>query len=441
MRFSGLSHSAGCACGTGALSCDGGVDGLGAAAVRMAVERAAFGGAVGRRRAIQVLGTATVAAAIDQVFPIFRVQEALAETVGTPEKKDLKVGFVAITCAAPIILAAPLGFYESNGLNVEIIRTVGWGVVRDKALSGEYDAAHMVSPMPLALSMGLGSDKTPWSVAAIENVNGTAITLANKHKGKQDPRDWKGFKFGVSFEYSMQNYLLRYYLAEAGLDPDRDVQIRTVPPPVMVDKLRAEEIDGFLGPDPFNQRAVYDGVGFIRLLTGDLWDGHPCCAFAVPRKMVLEAPNTYQALLKSVIQATEYANMADNREDIAASIAGPDFLNQPEAVVVQVLTGKYPDGLGGTHNVAGRIRFDPFPYPSMAVWIMTQMKRWGQVKGDLQWRDVAQQVFLAAGAEAKMKGLGIPTPADPYRSFQIMGKTFDPKDPEGYIASFPIRRT
>jgi len=159
----------------------------------------------------------------------------------------------------------------------------------------------------------------------------------------------------------MQNYLLRYYLAEAGLDPDRDVQIRAVPPPEMVAKLRAGDIDGFLGPDPFNQRAVYDRVGFIHLLTREMWDGHPCCAFAVPRKMVLEAPNTYQALLKSVIQATEYANMADNREDIAASIAGPEYLNQPQAVVEQVLTGKYPDGLGGTKRVPDRIRFDSFP--------------------------------------------------------------------------------
>jgi len=181
MRLSGLTHPAGCACHTGALSCDGGVDGLGAAAIRMTVERAAFGGAIGRRRAIQVLGTATVAAAVDQVFPILRAQEALAETFGTPEKKDLKVGFVAITCATPIILAAPLGFYEYNGLNVEVVRTAGWAAVRDKSVSGEYDAAHMLSPMPLALSMGVGSNTIPWSVATIENVNGQAITLANKY--------------------------------------------------------------------------------------------------------------------------------------------------------------------------------------------------------------------------------------------------------------------
>ena len=299
----------------------------------------------------------------------------------------------------------------------------------------------MLLPMPLAISMGAGSNPIPWSVAAIENVNGQAITLANKHKNNRDPKNWKGFKFGIPFDYSMHNYLLRYYLAEAGLDPDKDVQVRAVPPPEMVANLRAGNIDGFVGPDPFNQRAVYDGVGFIHLLTREIWDGHPCCAFAVPRRMVTEAPNTYQALLKSVIQATAYANMTENNEDIAALIAGPQYLDQPQAVVEQVLTGTYPDGLGGIRRTPDRIRFDPFPYPSMALWIMTQMKRWGQVKGDLQWRDVAQQVFLAAGAESKMKGLGIQTPPNPYRSYQIMGKTFDPADPDGYVASFPIRRT
>jgi len=405
------------------------------------VERAAFGGEAGRRRMIGLVGAGTVAAALDRAFPILRAQEALAQAPATPEKKDLKVGFIAITCATPIIMAAPMGFYARNGLNVEVVRTAGWAVIRDKSLNGEYDAAHMLSPMPLAISMGAGSNPIPWSVAAIENVNGQAITLANKHKDKRDPKDWRGFKFGVPFDYSMHNYLLRYYLAEAGLDPDKDVQLRSVPPPEMVANLRAENIDGFLGPDPFNQRAVYDGVGFIHLLTREMWDGHPCCAFAVPRRMVTEAPGTYQALLRSVIEATAHANKAENRKEIAGVIAAQNYLNQPQTVVEQALTGTYADGLGGVKRVPDRVSFEPFPYQSMALWIMTQMKRWGQVKGDLQWRDVAEQVFLATDAGARMKDLGLTVPASAYRSHTVMGKTFDPADPEGYVNSFAIRRS
>ena len=125
--------------------------------------------------------------------------------------------------------------------------TAGWAVIRDKALNKEYDAAHMLSPMPLAISLGAGSNPVPWTMPAVENINGQAITLAIKHKDKRDPKTWKGFKFAVPFDYSMHNYLLRYYVAEHGLDPDRDIQIRSVPPPEMVANLRADNIDGFLG--------------------------------------------------------------------------------------------------------------------------------------------------------------------------------------------------
>ncbi len=120
---------------------------------------------------------------------------------------------------------------------------------------------------------------------AVENINGQAITLHNKHKDKNDPKMWKGFKFAVPFEYSMHNFLLRYYVAEAGLDPDKDIQIRVLPPPEMVANLRADNVDGYLSPDPFNQRAVYDGVGFIHKLTKEIWLGHPCCAFAASQEV------------------------------------------------------------------------------------------------------------------------------------------------------------
>ena len=437
-------HSRLCTCGGTAFACAS-VEQAAGSSVRTAVERAALGGAAGRRRVIQAVGATAVAAAIDSAFPILRATEALAQAATapapTPEKKDLKVGFIAITCATPIIMAAPMGFYARNGLNVEVVRTAGWAVIRDKSVNGEYDAAHMLSPMPLALTMGVGANPVPWAVAAIENVNGQAITLANKHKDRRDPRDWKGMKFAVPFDYSMHNYLLRYYLAEHGIDPDRDVQIRAVPPPEMVANLRAENIDGFLGPDPFNQRAVYDGVGFIHLLTRELWDGHPCCAFAIPKRMVTEAPGTYQALLKSVIEATIHANKADNRKEIAGVISAQNYLNQPTTVVEQALTGTYADGLGGIRRVPDRVGFEPYPYESMALWIMTQMKRWGQVKGDVQWTDIAHQVFLDTDAAKRMTEAGLAPPPSSTKTFVIMGKPFDSTRPDAYVESFAIKRT
>ena len=239
--------------------------------VDAAVLRAVFPVDATRRQFLRTVGAGTAMAAISSVLPLGVAREAFAQG-GAPEKKDLKIGFIPITCATPIIMAHPMGFYAKQGLNVEVVKTAGWAVIRDKALAKEYDAAHMLSPMPLAISLGVGSNPVPYSMPAIENINGQAITLSVKHKDKRDPRQWKGFKFAVPFDYSMHNYLLRYYVAEHGLDPDVDISIRSVPPPEMVANLRADNIDGFLGPDPFNQRAVYDGVGYIHLLTKELWE-------------------------------------------------------------------------------------------------------------------------------------------------------------------------
>jgi nitrate/nitrite transport system substrate-binding protein len=220
-----------------------------------------------RRRFLKAVGRNTAMAAISSVLPIASLQAMAQGTTGALEKKDLKIGFIPITCATPLIMAHPLGFYAKQGLNVEVVKTAGWALIRDKMINKEYDATHFLSPMPLAISQGLGSVATPMNVATIQNTNGQAITLSVKHKDKRDPATWKGFKFAVPFEYSMHNFLLRYYVAEAGLDPDRDIQIRVLPPPEMVANLRSGNIDGFLGPDPFNQRAVFEEVGFIHILT------------------------------------------------------------------------------------------------------------------------------------------------------------------------------
>ena len=434
----------GCACGRHASDGEHAAEALGESRLQRVVEaavvRALFPDDATRRRFLSAVGIATATAAISQLFPIGLATEVFAQSTA-PEKKDLKIGFIPITCATPIIMAKPLGFYEKQGLNVDVIKTAGWAVIRDKTINKEYDAAHMLAPMPIAISMGIGSNPVPFAMPAVENINGQAITLSMKHKDKRDPKQWKGFKLAVPFDYSMHNYLLRYYLAEAGLDPDTDVQIRSVPPPEMVANLRADNIDGFLGPDPFNQRAVYDGAGFIHILSKELWDGHPCCAFAASREFITTMPNTYAALLKAVIEATAFASKAENRKQIATAIAPANYLNQPETVLEQILTGTYADGLGQVKKDATRVDFDPFPWQSFAIWILTQMKRWGQIKGEVDYKSIAEQVYLATDTTRLMKEAGLTPPASTSKSFSVMGKLFDPAKPEEYLASFAIKRT
>jgi nitrate/nitrite transport system substrate-binding protein len=439
-------HAAGCSC----VSCSGGAasgdtpdtqEALIDRVVESALVREIFGHHdESRRNFLRLAGAGTLTAAIAAVLPLDAVKAAVKEGGGPLEKKDLKVGFIPITCATPIIMAHPLGFYSKYGLNVEVIKTAGWAVIRDKTLNKEYDAAHMLSPMPLAITLGAGSATQPFMIPAVENINGQAITLAMKHKDKRDPKQWKGFKFAVPFDYSMHNFLLRYLVAEHGLDPDKDIQIRSVPPPEMVANLRADNIDGFLGPDPFNQRAVYEGVGFITMLTKEMWDGHPCCAFAASEEFAKTHPNSFAALFKSIVDATHYAAKQENRATIAKAIAPKNYLNQPEEVVAAVLTGQYDDGLGNKKNVPDRIDFNPFPWHSMGVWILTQMKRWGYVKGDVDYKKIAEQVYRAADCGRIMKELGYTPPATTYAKYTIMGKVFDPAQPEAYVKSFKIKR-
>ena len=407
--------------------------------VEQAVLRAIVPHPLQRRALLQGVGASTLASAIASFFPLGAATEAFAQA-GKPEKTDLKVGFIPISCATPIIMAEPMGFYKKQGLNVEVVKTAGWAVIRDKTINKEYDAAHMLAAMPIAISLGLGSTPIPFAVPAIENINGQAITLAMKHKDKRNPKDWKGFRLAIPFDYSMHNYLLRYYLAENGIDPDTDVQLRSVPPPEMVANLRADNIDGFLAPDNVAQRAVYDGVGFIHMLSKEIWDGHPCCSFSASRAFIAESPNSYAALLRAILDATAYASKAENRKEIAEAIAPANYLNSPVTVLEQVLTGTYADGLGGVKKDPARITFDPFPYESFALWMMTQMKRWGQIKGDIDYAGVAKQIFLATDAAKAMKDAGLTPPATPSKSFVVMGKTFDPTKPDDYVNSFAMKR-
>jgi nitrate/nitrite transport system substrate-binding protein len=408
--------------------------------VEESVIRAMFPQDSVRRTFLRAVGANTARAAIASVLPLGALQAMAQEKNGRIEKKDLKIGFITITCAAPLIMADPLGFYKKQGLNVTLNKTAGWALIRDKMVNKEHDASHFLSPMPLAMSMGLGSNATQMRVATIQNVNGQAITLHVKHKDKRDPKQWKGFKFAIPFEYSMHNFLLRYYLAEHGIDPDKDVQLRVTPPPEMVANLRAGNIDGFLGPDPFNQRAVYDEVGFIHTLSRDIWDGHPCCAFGMSDEFVKQNPNTFAALFRAVLTSAAMANDPANRSLVARTISPPAYLNQPETVVEQVLTGKFADGLGNIRNEPARAGFDPVPWNSMGVWILSQMKRWGYIKGDVNYKAITERVFLLTDAKKYMKELGQNVPAGAYKKFKVMGKEFNADSADSYIKSFAIKR-
>ena len=392
-----------------------------------------------RRRFLRAVGAGTALAALEALLPVSALK-ALAQDRLVPEKPALAVGFLPITCATPLIMAEHLGLYAKQGLTVSLVKVPGITLIRDKLLNGELDASEQVMPVPISLTMGSGSITDPTSVLTIQNQHGNSLVLAMKHKDNRDPKNWKGFTFAVPFDQSQQALLLRYYLAEHGIDADRDVQFRTVPPTEYVSNLRSGNIDGFFGGEPGGQRAVYEGAGFIHLLSGEIWPGHPCCAFVAREAWIKQYPNSFIALYRAVVEASVHVSQPQNRGEIAQVLAPANYLNAPVEVIEQVISGRFADGLGNIRSVPDRIMFDPFPHYSMAIWLMTQMKRWGFIKGDVDYRGIAQRVMLATECTQRLAELGLPAP-DPYRKETILGKQFDPAKPEDYLNSFAIRRS
>ena len=318
-----------------------------------------------RRRFLRAVGAGTARAAIASVLPagaLMSLQEAMAQdrpaAAGTPEKKDLKLGFIAITCATPLIMADPLGLYKQQGLNVQLVKTAGWGAIRDGMLNRQLDATHFLSPMPLAMSLGLGSPAAGMHVASIQNTNGQAITLSLKHKDNRDPKKWKGMKLGIPFEFSIHNLLLRH---------------------------------------------------------------------------------TFATLYRAIISSSLLASQPGARDQVVKAIAPAAYLNQPEELLTQIMTGKFTDGLGNNRSVPDRVLFDPVPWQSMAVWMLTQLKRWGYIKGEVNYAQLAEKVFLLTDAKRQMAQAGWRAPDGAYRTHRIMGKAFDATKPDDYLKSFAIR--
>ncbi len=358
-------------------------------------------------------------------------------TAGKLEKTDLTIGFIPIACSIPIVLAEPKGIYKKHGLNITLKKMPNWAAVRESAIAGELDAYHMLSPMPIAMSLGLGSTAFPIKLASIENINGQSITLALKHKDTvKSAADFKGLTIAIPFPFSMHNLLLRYYLASGGLDPDKDITLQIVPPPDAVAKLAAGQIDGFILPDNFSQRAVFEKIGFIHLLTKDLWPGHPCCSFAASQKWIDTNPNTFRAVNKAIIESAGYANAKANREEVAKVMAERKYLNQPEAVLKAVLTGKFENGLGETLDVPDRIEYDPYPWQSFAKWIAAEMVRWKLMPAEkANYAEIANTVYMTDLARELAKELGQNPPAASTRTEKLKFGDFDPTKVEDYLKS------
>ena len=353
------------------------------------------------------------------------------------ERTEVEVGFIPILCSAPLILAHASGLFEKHGLHVRLTPAPGWSGIKELIAYEKIDAAHMLAPMPLACNLGIDGKRSELRLAAIQNVNGQALTLAKKHLGIERVEDMKGLTFGVPYRFSMHYYLLCCYLAAHGVDPLRDVTIIEVAPPNMPQFLARGWVDGVLAPEPFNQIPVNRGTGFIHVLSKDIWNGHPCCCFATTRAFAEANPNTYRALLGGLLEAEATLHFAgtEERRAIARTISDPEHLNLDDPLPAeQVLSGRFPDGRGAEHRVRDRIDFVPHPFVDYGSWALCQMQRWGQLEAKVDYREVVESTFDSRSTLDLIETLGF----DGGRRSSTHRVGFDGTDPFAYMAEQPF---
>lgn len=361
----------------------------------------------------------------------------------------LSLGFVPLNDAAPLIVALERGFFAAEGLEVALSREVSWATVRDKVAAGALEGAHMLAPVTLActLGLGLGADPQPMIAPVALNRGGAAFTLSRRLSLAYKPGEARAaglarivaerraagepqLVFAVVFPYSMHNYLLRYWLAEAGIDPDQDVRITVAPPSRMASRLAAGELDGFCAGEPWNAVAEDENVGEIAVRAVEIWRDGPEKVLGVKAEWARRHPEVLQALLRAVLRAAAWADDPENRGPLAQLLARPEYVDAPVGSIARSLatTRFHRDGANA-------------PLPVHAAWQLSQMIRWGQAPREIDIGAVAERVCRLDLYNQAAASLGWP-PADPAAVAEGFagGDVFRLDDARGYAERFVLGR-
>ena len=421
--------------------------------------------------------------------------------IGPAEKPDLKLGFIKLTDMAPLAVAWEQGFFMDEGLFVELEAQANWKVLLDRVITGELDGAHMLAGQPLGASIGYGT-RADIITAFSMDLNGNGITVSNdvwdtmsQHipenaDGKPEhpisasallpvveaARDrGERFRMGMVFPVSTHNYELRYWLAAGGLNPgyyapqrgdtsgtlEADVHLSVTPPPQMPATMEAGTIQGYCVGEPWNQQAVFMGIGVPVITDYEIWPNNPEKVFGVTRQWAEDYPNTHLRLLRAMIRAAHWLdeNNNANRDEAVKILARSSYVGADEAVIANSMTGTFEYEKGDIREVPDFNVFfryhATYPYPSDAIWYLTQMRRWGQIpeaKSDDWYMETAARVYRAdiyeqaarsLIADGTLKASDFPDfDADNFQRPQqgelIDGVAFTPRTPNTYIDSFDI---
>ncbi|MCH8619338.1 CmpA/NrtA family ABC transporter substrate-binding protein [Undibacterium sp. TS12] len=373
-----------------------------------------------------------------------------------PEKEEVHIGFIPLTDCASVVMASVLGFDKKYGIKIIPSKESSWASVRDKLVNGELDAAHVLYGLIYGVQLGVGGNKKDMSVLMTLNNNGQAITLSKKlaDKGAVDgaglarlmQTDKREYTFAQTFPTGTHAMWLYYWLAAHGINPMKDAKVITVPPPQMVANMRVGNMDGYCVGEPWNHRAIADGIGITAATTQDIWKDHPEKVLGATAEFVQKYPNTARAMVAAILEASRWIDASlSNKTKMAETIADKSYVNTSVDVINQRILGRYQNGLGKTWDDPNYMKFFNdgavnFPYLSDGMWFLTQHKRWGLLKTDPDYLAVAKavnriDVYKDAAAMAK-----VAVPKDVMRSSKLMdGMVWDGKNPAAYAASFKIK--
>lgn len=375
------------------------------------------------------------------------------------EKVNLELGFVPLTDCAPLVVAKELGLFAKYGLEeVTLSREPGWKAIADGIVSQRLDGAAMVAGMPLAMTLGYGGQAPlPMTISMVLSRNGNAITidrdvankgvrsleeLANLVKSTPD----EPHTFGMVHPTSMHNLLLRYWLAAGGIDPDRDVNLSVIPPAQMVANLTANNIDGYCVGEPWNSRAVHEGLGNIIATDLQIWKGHPEKVLGVREDWANQYPQTYLALTKALLEACEYCDDRRNRDEILGWLCQPHYVGSAIEYTRPGFIDPYDYGYGDEPEPLyrfNRFHVDQSTYPqqSESLWILTQLARWGITPFPKNWVEILQRIHRTDVYREAAQAIGYPAIEPDRTPFALFDEiVFNPDDPLGYFNALAIQR-
>ena len=406
---------------------------------------------LGRRRLVQAAAAGSAAGLVPGL------QSAVyAQGSDKPEKEEVRVGFIPLTDCASIVMASVLGFDKKYGVKIVPSKEASWAGVRDKLVNGELDMAHVLYGLIYGVQLGTSGPKKDMAVLMNLNNNGQAITLSKAlaDKGAVDgpslaklmAKEKREYTFAGTFPTGTHAMWLHYWLAASGINPLSGAKLITVPPPQMVSNMRVGNMDGYCVGEPWNHRAIIDGIGVTAVTTQDIWKDHPEKVLGTQLDFVKKNPNTCRAVLMAVLEAGRWidASLA-NKLKMADTIAEKSYVNTGVDAINQRILGRYQNGMGKTWDDPNPMRFFNdgavnFPYLSDGMWFLTQHKRWGLLKAHPDYLAVAKQVNQIELYKQAAGALKINVPKDVMRSSKLIdGVVWDGRDPKQYADGFVVK--